>query len=229
MKNIVFDLGMVLVDYRWRGLLEDLGYAEEKIDRIGKAVFKNALWNEFDHGVMAFEEIVQAMKKNAPDLEEDITRIFQNENFRYVCLAYAYSEELVKRLKEEGYNLYILSNYGERLIGLGREHMTFLSYFDGETFSYKEQLMKPEAAIYQALISNHNLLPEETVYFDDVENNCIAGRKAGLHSVEVNGLASILDGLKEYCELDFADMRIKYADFLDPADRSDVIDPENRI
>ena len=43
MKTLIFDLGMVLVDFRWKAFLEDLGYDEDQVENLAGAVFKNPL------------------------------------------------------------------------------------------------------------------------------------------------------------------------------------------
>ena len=52
MKTLIFDLGMVLVHFRWREFLTDMGYEGEKKEGLAKAMFQNPLWQEFDRGVM---------------------------------------------------------------------------------------------------------------------------------------------------------------------------------
>lgn len=42
MKKIIFDMGMVLVDFRWESFLEELGYHGEKKERLAKAVFSKS-------------------------------------------------------------------------------------------------------------------------------------------------------------------------------------------
>ena len=57
-QTVVFDIGMVLVYFRWRELYQDLGFEGEKFDRIAEATVYNPWWNEFDKGEMTVEEII---------------------------------------------------------------------------------------------------------------------------------------------------------------------------
>ena len=38
-KNVVFDVGNVLVDFRWREMMEELGIPEDIQDKFEKSVF----------------------------------------------------------------------------------------------------------------------------------------------------------------------------------------------
>ena len=198
MKTVIFDMGMVLVDFRWKELLKEMGYEGAEAKKIGEAVFANPLWEEFDRGVWEDEKIIAAMKEKAPEVSEAIDKIWQSDNFKNTCAPFDYSEELLKKLHEAGCKIYILSNYGKRLFSLDKEMFTFLNYVDGGIISAKVQQMKPDAAIYETLLSKYDIDPEDAVFFDDRRENCEAARKLGITAVEVDGYQTIIDGLKKY-------------------------------
>ena len=198
MKTVIFDMGMVLVDFRWKELLKEMGYEGAEAKKIGEAVFANPLWEEFDRGVWEDEKIIAAMKEKAPEVSEAIDKIWQPDNFKNICAPFDYSEELLKKLHEAGCKIYILSNYGKRLFSLDKEMFTFLNYVDGGIISAKVQQMKPDAAIYETLLSKYDIDPEDAVFFDDRRENCEAARKLGITAVEVDGYQTIIEGLKKY-------------------------------
>ena len=198
MKTVIFDMGMVLVDFRWKELLKEMGYEGAEAKKIGEAVFANPLWEEFDRGVWEDEKIIAAMKEKTPEVSEAIDKIWQSDNFKNTCAPFDYSEELLKKLHEAGCKIYILSNYGKRLFSLDKEMFTFLNYVDGGIISAKVQQMKPDAAIYETLLSKYDIDPEDAVFFDDRRENCEAARKLGITAVEVDGYQTIIEGLKKY-------------------------------
>ena len=189
---------MVLVDFRWKELLKEMGYEGAEAKKIGEAVFANPLWEEFDRGVWEDEKIIAAMKEKTPEVSEAIDKIWQSDNFKNTCAPFDYSEELLKKLHEAGCKIYILSNYGKRLFSLDKEMFTFLNYVDGGIISAKVQQMKPDAAIYETLLSKYDIDPEDAVFFDDRRENCEAARKLGITAVEVDGYQTIIEGLKKY-------------------------------
>ena len=198
MKTVIFDMGMVLVDFRWKELLKEMGYEGAEAKKIGESVFANPLWEEFDRGVWEDEKIIAAMKEKTPEVSEAIDKIWQSDNFKNTCAPFDYSEELLKKLHEAGCKIYILSNYGKRLFSLDKEMFTFLNYVDGGIISAKVQQMKPDAAIYETLLSKYDIDPEDAVFFDDRRENCEAARKLGITAVEVDGYQTIIEGLKKY-------------------------------
>ena len=198
MKTVIFDMGMVLVDFRWKELLKEMGYEGAEAKKIGEAVFANPLWEEFDRGVWEDEKIIAAMKEKTPEVSEAIDKIWQSDNFKNTCAPFDYSEELLKKLHEAGCKIYILSNYGKRLFSLNKEMFTFLNYVDGGIISAKVQQMKPDAAIYETLLSKYDIDPEDAVFFDDRRENCEAARKLDITAVEVDGYQTIIEGLKKY-------------------------------
>ncbi len=50
-RNIIFDIGNVLTDFRWKEFLEDKGFDEAMVKRIAKASVQSPVWNEIDRGV----------------------------------------------------------------------------------------------------------------------------------------------------------------------------------
>lgn len=68
------------------------------------------------------------------------------------------------------------------------------------TLSFKEHLLKPYNAIYERLIDKYNLVPEESLFIDDREDNMKTANKYGIkgRKVERNSLEDIKKVLKEY-------------------------------
>ena len=64
MRNIIFDIGNVLTDYRWEGFLADKGFDAEMIKKIAKASVLHPLWAEYDRGTWTDEQIPRSWRKN---------------------------------------------------------------------------------------------------------------------------------------------------------------------
>lgn len=206
MKTIIFDMGMVLVNFRWRNLLDDMGYDKKKKEGLAKAMFQSPLWEDFDWGIRGDETIFAQMKKEAPEYVEEMNHIWKH--FYEICVPFDYSEDLVSTLHEKGFKIYILSNYGKTLLEHTRPNFPFLSLVDGEVFSFDVHQIKPHRDIYETLLKRYDISPENAVFFDDLKANCEAAKALGIDAVHVkDGLASILEGLERKCDVSLPELK----------------------
>ena len=102
-KNIVFDIGNVLVDFAWKATMEELGFDKECIDTLDKGFINNDLWDEMDRGVLSFDEVVKLATDKMPAYGKEI-RLFV-DNLILTIRPFDYSENWVKDLKSKGFNV----------------------------------------------------------------------------------------------------------------------------
>ncbi|MDR3169216.1 MAG: HAD-IA family hydrolase [Candidatus Peribacteria bacterium] len=86
-------------------------------------------------------------------------------------------EELVRKLKVNGYTLCICSNNFPTRIRELDQKFGFLSWFDVPVFSYEVGVLKPDRAIFNILIDTSGYRPEEIVYADDKAANLVGARE----------------------------------------------------
>lgn len=185
-KHIIFDIGNVLASFRWKELFRELGFQGEALEQIAAAtVLHPTLWNEFDRSLIGDEEIIAGCIARAPEYEQQIRLLFSKTEL--LVEEYEYSYEWVKGLKNRGYSLYLLSNYGKTSFEAARDNhrLSFLALMDGGVISYEVQMVKPEAGIYKALLDKYDLKAEECVFLDDRAENIAAARKLGFYGIEV--------------------------------------------
>ena len=194
-KNIIFDVGKVLVEYDPDGMMKKLGFDEETLQTVNQAVFQNELWNESDRGVLSPEELLEAFIANNPAYEKEIRQVIDAVGDTISLMPYAV--EWVKGLKEKGYHLYILSNYAEYTYEKTSHKMEFLPYMDGVVFSYRCKLIKPEKEIYEYICKTYELKPEESVFLDDRKDNVEAARNMGMHGIVFENYAQGSETLEQ--------------------------------
>ena len=71
-KNVVFDVGKVLVEFDWQGYLEALGFSPEIYEKVADATVRSELWNEFDRSKMSDEEILEGFLAGGPESKKKI-------------------------------------------------------------------------------------------------------------------------------------------------------------
>lgn len=180
-RNIIFDIGNVLTDFRWREFLEDKGFDEAMVERIAKASVQTPLWNEIDRGVWDLEELMQAFIAKDPEIEPQLRRAYGNVTGMVTKREYAIP--WIQELKAKGYGVYYLSNFSEKAYVDCADALDFMPYTDGGILSYQEKIIKPDPEIYRLLLSRYSLKAEESVFLDDTAANVEAARAVGLYSI----------------------------------------------
>ena len=194
-RNIIFDVGMVLADFCWEKVMHELGFSGEIFEKLADATVRSDAWRDYDRSLISDEEILASFIANAPGLEKEI-RLFWDHTADTIE-RYPYAEEWVRGLKEEGYHCYILSNYSKRTFDLTKEKLTFLERMDGALFSWQVKLNKPEPEIYRTLLERYQLKPEECVFLDDSLDNVNAARNMGIHAIHFTGIENAKKKLRE--------------------------------
>lgn len=194
--TIVMDIGNVLAQYRWKDYLRSFSFSEETFQKLSEAIFLSPAWAEFDRGAKSDEEILQMICKNAPKLRKEISMVL-SPKWKDLVWEYDFSEQWVKELKGKGYRVLVLSNYGETLFGLAKENFRFLKWIDGGVISYEVKHIKPEREIFDALIQKYHVVPEQSVFLDDLPANTEAAARLGFHTVTVTSHEAAVEGLAQ--------------------------------
>lgn len=181
-KNIIFDIGNVLADFRWRQFLEEKGYKDDVLERIAQASVLCPLWNEYDRGVLTDEEILDSFVHRDPGIEKEIRDAYAD--FRDLVTEREYAVPWIQELKDKGYGVYYLSNFSRKAHAECAPSLRFIPYTDGGILSYKEKVIKPDPAIYILLLERYGLKAEECVFLDDTLGNVEAAREIGMYGIQ---------------------------------------------
>ncbi len=176
-KNIIFDMGGVLIDYNPEKTLYGL-FDSDTAQLLLHEIFRNEIWSEKDRGTVSAEDIIKLKAPVIPDsVFEKVCEMVLN--FYPYMPPFEKMYDLIKLLKEKGYGIYLLSNassdFHER-----RKGIPALSLFDGVLISADYKLIKPEREIYLALYEKFSLKPEECFFIDDVQKNIDAAKATGM-------------------------------------------------
>lgn len=190
--TIIFDIGNVLVDFRWKEYIAEFGYDEKIQKRIAKASVLSEDWKEYDRGVLTQEEILDRFVGNDPDIEEEIRRTYKS--LVGLLLQYDYTKPWIRELKEKGYRVLYLSNFSEKADTECAKEMDFIPLTDGGILSYKVKMIKPDREIYELLTNTYGLVPDECLFFDDTPANVEGAIRHGYNARVFEGY----DKAREY-------------------------------
>ncbi|MEE0818028.1 MAG: HAD family phosphatase [Coprococcus catus] len=190
-KNIVFDMGNVLVAYDGRKVCKH--YIKDKKDRkrVFTAIFQSPEWVYLDMGMIPEEQAVDQMCARLPKRLHEAARLCMRDWHLYNMKPIKAMIPVIQDLKARGFKLYICSNASLRLPMCYQELLPEVDSFDGILFSAEEKLLKPQKEIYERLFEKFNIKPEECYFIDDLQLN-------------IDGAAAC--GMKGYC---FADGNVE--------------------
>ncbi|MCR5033424.1 MAG: HAD family phosphatase [Lachnospiraceae bacterium] len=180
-RNIIFDIGNVLTDFRWQDFIKDRGYDPEVTERIGKATVQDDIWHEFDRGVLSFEELLQRFADNDPEIGQQIRETFADVTDLVVKRDYAIP--WIRSLKDRGYKVFVLSNFSEKAYHECADALSFLPETDGGILSFQDKVIKPYPEIYKLLLDRYGLIADECVFIDDTPRNLPPAENMGIHTI----------------------------------------------
>lgn len=181
-KNIIFDMGRVLIHWEPKAMASRYGLRFGDAELLVKELFVSPYWVMLDRGTISEEDAAAAVcKKLPPHMHETVEKLTKGW-WRRPLTPMEGMAELVKELKENGYNIYLLSNASLKL----REYFARIPgsrYFDGLVVSAEEKVIKPEREIYERLYERFGLNPAECFFIDDSPANIEAGMRTGMDGV----------------------------------------------
>lgn len=198
-KNIIFDLGNVLVSFMPSEFFNKKNYPENIKAIILSDIFGSKEWAMLDNGEITTPEAIEAIALKSSLNKEEITHVF---NLR-VELMFPLDEnvKLLQGLKKRGFRLYFLSNFPIDIFEEIRSGYYFFKYFDGGIISAEVKYSKPNNRIYEILLEKYSLIPEECLFIDDLEVNVKAAKIAGMKGLVTYGSQEISKMLEDALNL----------------------------
>ena len=180
MKNIVFDLGGVVVDWNPGRLMQEYpGDPEMPVALFEKGFFER-FWPDYDRGRASQTDMVKEMSRFTGRCYAECWDFV--EFIKHSLHDLSVTQRFIKELSERGYRLFCLSNMSVEFYDYLKDREVF-SYFEGQIISALEHVIKPEKEIYEVLMNRYDVVPEESVFIDDLEQNIEAARRLGFHTV----------------------------------------------
>lgn len=184
-KNIVFDMGNVLLTYNPEICLQAFLDNDEDRAIIRKELFEGPEWVQGDYGIITNSQRYEPVSKRVPaHLHAALKKCVEEWD---MCMKpVPGAREFCDYVKEKGYGIYVLSNACNGFYKYFPNFRDF-SYFDGIMVSSDVHMIKPEAGIYAHFLSTYHLSAEECLFIDDRPENIEGGRLAGMQGFVFEG------------------------------------------
>ncbi|WED20857.1 HAD family phosphatase [Vibrio sp. JC009] len=181
-RNVVFDIGNVVV--RWAPLeIIRLTFGDsESVEDQAKSIFQSETWLSLNKGLISEYEAKAQYQETLGLTELECEQLFYYVKQTQI-LIYG-SVDLIKRCKSAGYRVYALTDNVHEIVSYLKQTYTFWPLFDGATVSAEVGLLKPQAEIYQSLLSQYDLKASETVFIDDMPYNVRGAESVGISAIQ---------------------------------------------
>lgn len=198
-KNIVFDLGGVLVDFKPQILLKHLGFNEIETTFYTNAIFYSEEWGKFNCSILDDKQVREEIINKNKVYEERINYIFDNLDYNYLLFERTKTSKFLESLKEKGYNIYLLSDLSKYSFEYNSS-MSFFKNVKGGIYSFEVGTIKPDDNNYKRLLGDFNLVADETIFIDDHEENVQKAEEFGIHGVVYTTLEEVVEKVNKLLE-----------------------------
>lgn len=180
-KNLIFDFGKVLVDYDFDHVVADFFAPGEAPSEFLSILSDPAFVHRCDLEMIPFDDLVREMQDKYPQYEHQF-QLFHDRYIEFMLGEMDGMYDYLLELKERGYRLFGLSNWGTTVLQVIEKYPIF-QLLEGSVISYQLKITKPDAAIYQALLEKYDLKAEECVFADDKQENVEGAKRVGMQGI----------------------------------------------
>lgn len=181
-KNIVFDIGNVLVRWDPLAIVSKAFPEHTEPHTLALKLLKEETWLDLNRGIITEQEAIQQYHQALnihPSRLENLMQVVRKS-----LTPLEGSFELVEKLHQAGYLLYIISDNTNELVAYLREQYNFWDKFTGVVISSEIGVLKPSPIIYHHLLDTYLLNPKESIFLDDLEANVKGAKAVNMHSIQ---------------------------------------------
>lgn len=182
-KNICFDVGNVLINFQPADFLAQKGYGSDKIKTMVTDIFHSEEWGLLDNGDISFEEAFDIIAGKSILSKEEIVAAF--DLLPELLSPIEENQRLLPLLKEKGYKLFYISNFTVKYFNMILKRDPLFGCFDDGVISGDLRVSKPDREIFLRAFSRFMILPEESLFIDDILENIDTARVLGMNTIHL--------------------------------------------
>ena len=183
-KNVIFDLGGVLIDWNPAYVYLDVFEGDHKKMQWFFDEICTMDWNENQDAGYPLDQATEERVKMFPQYEQWI-RMYYGRWEEMLGEAIEETVNILERFfQHPDYKVIALTNWSAETFPIALERFDFLHKFEGIVVSGTEKTRKPFPEIYQLALDRYGLNAEETLFIDDNLRNVNAAEAMGIDSVQ---------------------------------------------
>lgn len=189
-KNIIFDLGGVILEGRSVSILDDMNLDKETYDKLKQFFYYR---KELDMGEMTLEEAFDSC-----NFSKELESLYKDKLLNY----YKYRKinmrliNMIRKLKNNNYNVYVLSDNIKEIIDYLKSNELFKD-IDGWVVSCDYKTIKKEGKLFDIILDKYNLEPSTCYFIDDnIDNVNVAISKGIKGFLFDDNIDSLIENMK---------------------------------
>lgn len=193
-KNIVFDVGNVLVKWDPKPVVQKVFPEVEEPEHLILKLVKSEVWLDLNRGKISEKEAIQKYKQELRVSHTQLEHLMHEikESLHPVEGSF----ELVEKLSKANHPLYIITDNTHEIVAYLKKRYNFWQHFHGVVNSAELGVLKPSPVIYQYLLETYKLVPEETIFFDDLQANVDGAIAVNMKSIQFVNSAKCIEDLR---------------------------------
>ena len=196
-KNLLFDQGGVIVDIKRDRCLDEMRKLGMDHPELLIGLYKQeGPFFALENGDITIEAFHDALR---PLMPAGVTNEQMDHAFSSFIVGIPLHRLQALRELRKRYRTYILSNTNPLMFegviaqAFAQEGLDVNAYFDGVTVSYIAHSNKPDRKIFDYAIATMGIKPEETLFFDDGQENLDAAAALGFKTALVEPGCEFID------------------------------------
>ena len=185
-KNIIFDLGGVLIDWNPEYVFLDVFNGDRKKMHWFFDEICTRAWNENQDAGYPLQQATEDRVALFPEYEEWI-RMYYGRWEEMLGNQIQGTVDILRQLIDDpNYKVVALTNWSAETFPVALERFDFLHWFEGIVVSGTEKMRKPFDEIYHLTLDRFELKATESIFIDDNARNIAAANKLEIHTHHFN-------------------------------------------
>jgi len=181
-KNVVFDIGNVVVKWAPLDIVGRTFGPGEGSELLAANIFQSEIWRELNKGHYSEQQAKAHFCREQHFTPQEIDHLFVNITASQSLIEGTLA--LMDDLKSAGYHLYALTDNVHEIVAYLKKRHDFWPRFEAAVVSAECGLLKPDPEIYQHLAKSCAIVPNESVFLDDVLANVEGARTEDFHAIQ---------------------------------------------
>jgi len=178
----IFDLGGVLIDWNPLNLYTPMFEGRDAERDYFMSVVCPQEWNAQQDAGRPFPEAIEVRMQEFPEYAPYIEAYFSRWE-EMITGEITGTVKILAALKDMGYPLYALSNWGSETYDMVHEQFEFLSWFQDRVISGKVKMVKPDPEIFEYLLKRIQREAQDCLFIDDTEENIVVAKRLGFETI----------------------------------------------